>query len=436
MASKLFDGLYLGDAFASMDINFIVGNKITRVVNCAGLELENRWERLGIEYLTFNWENSSSFDILTQGGQKSGENLSLSTETSNSPPVPSALIHKQQDCPCIWLETLCTFIRQALDRGEGVLVHSQDGRNRACSCLLAYLMTVYGWDLGKAISYVQCKRRDLLPNQGFYEQLTVLSVWLESVYIDSFPGTVPDKIVAVKFKTWDIGGDDLKKVSQCVDEELLLHNTFLNTGNNIVHCEEDLVKPETQTYATVLTKGKCKSVKWIDSGDAATHGEPLLRSPFSKNVIPERPPGPSYRALHATGDWLEKREEDLDTKERKVQEEELIKTSRSNELPTINGTKLFNNKQKLDWNHLRQQLLRKGMAESFKPPTTTIRGNNQQELLDRRKEVFKQQVENLRFKRNVAKSKINRKRPKKKTNTVTRTKQGLPINYQLAKIKS
>ena len=40
-AIRLCDGLYLGDVYASKDTHFLMMNKITHVINCAGKEVSN-----------------------------------------------------------------------------------------------------------------------------------------------------------------------------------------------------------------------------------------------------------------------------------------------------------------------------------------------------------------------------------------------------------
>ena len=82
MAAKLKDGLFLGDFETAQDMEFIMANKITRVINCAGREVGNAWERCaahvlhgclpgltlslrgvrssGIRYLTYTWPESGN----------------------------------------------------------------------------------------------------------------------------------------------------------------------------------------------------------------------------------------------------------------------------------------------------------------------------------------------------------------------------------------
>lgn len=49
MAVKLKDGLFLGDYESAQDYDFIVTNKITRIINCAGREVQNGWEAMGVK---------------------------------------------------------------------------------------------------------------------------------------------------------------------------------------------------------------------------------------------------------------------------------------------------------------------------------------------------------------------------------------------------
>ena len=60
-AIKIRDGLFLGDQFAAQDLEFVVTNKVTKIINCAGKQIPNHWESIGIAYLTFPW-----FDNETQ----------------------------------------------------------------------------------------------------------------------------------------------------------------------------------------------------------------------------------------------------------------------------------------------------------------------------------------------------------------------------------
>lgn len=54
-AIKIKDGLFIGDELASTDLEFVVANKVTHIINCAGKQIQNHWEPIGVAYLTFFW---------------------------------------------------------------------------------------------------------------------------------------------------------------------------------------------------------------------------------------------------------------------------------------------------------------------------------------------------------------------------------------------
>lgn len=325
MAARVVDGLFVGDALSSMDVNFLVANKIARVVNCAALELENRWEALGIEYMNFPWIASDCFDMLNSDG---------SSKVWES--EAEAKAYEVEGCPCVWLGKICVFIEEALQEGLGVLVHSQDGTNRACSCVLAYMMNVYGWNLHKSASFMQSKRPDLVPSPSYNEQLQRVSDWLEVTYREAVPHS--EEWVTRKFRSWDIANIDLFAISTRAEEELLLHNTYLNSSvreddtprnlqgastpnrqtSHAWHTSQSPYFPHEQYDGNNHAQGashtstprnnrtkNTKNVTWIDSEEIIKRGLPVMRSPFSKRAVPERPPGPSYQALVVTGQWLE-----------------------------------------------------------------------------------------------------------------------------------
>ena len=53
-AIKIKDGLFAGDEFAAQDLEFVVANKVTHIINCAGKQVPNHWEPIGVKYLIFN----------------------------------------------------------------------------------------------------------------------------------------------------------------------------------------------------------------------------------------------------------------------------------------------------------------------------------------------------------------------------------------------
>jgi hypothetical protein len=52
-AIKIKDGLFIGDSFAAKDMEFMVANKVSKIINCSGRQVENGWTNMGVQYLTF-----------------------------------------------------------------------------------------------------------------------------------------------------------------------------------------------------------------------------------------------------------------------------------------------------------------------------------------------------------------------------------------------
>ena len=109
---RLCDGIYLGDVFASKDTHFLVMNKITHIINCAGREIPNtehsivessgnsKKEKqtpvpLGLKYLTFYWLDDDR-----------------------------QLIFDEQDRVPI---EISKFVDEAINQGTSVLIHSIRG---------------------------------------------------------------------------------------------------------------------------------------------------------------------------------------------------------------------------------------------------------------------------------------------------------------------
>lgn len=64
-AIKVTDGIFIGDRYAAKDLHFIIQNKVTHIINCAGLQVRNIFEDskeealskkgMTVKYLTFLW---------------------------------------------------------------------------------------------------------------------------------------------------------------------------------------------------------------------------------------------------------------------------------------------------------------------------------------------------------------------------------------------
>lgn len=164
------------------DLEFIVANKVTHIVNCAGREIRNYWESLGIQYLTFFWIDSESQVILDERDQA--------------------------------VDRFFGFIEEGARTGNSVLVCSVRGQNRACFVLIAYAMKKFRWSAVKALEFINSRVLDMEIRPSFIQQLTAYETRLNSRGL----GPTTSKWSEVSDKT----------TNAFENEELLLRNTYLN----------------------------------------------------------------------------------------------------------------------------------------------------------------------------------------------------------------
>jgi protein-tyrosine phosphatase len=256
MATKLKDGLFIGDAEVAQDVDFVEASKIGYIVNCAGAEVPNQWEHYGMSYLTFDWEDHPGFCIFDANGTV--------------------------------LLQLVNFIDEALENFEGVLIHCTDGNSRSCTCAVAYLMRKYNWELDRALDFLVFKNPDLQPNPGFIQQLHYLDLRLQHLQRGS-------------------------KAKAGAEDEILLSNTYINS-QPLPLDEEDLfgeqVLPSHNERLTWIDTGK--------EGNRNNEGKELRKGGNNNdsrvNFGPERPPGRSYNAteVEAAEGWLDMEDMALD----------------------------------------------------------------------------------------------------------------------------
>lgn len=89
-------------------MEFIVANKVTHVINCAGRQVPNHWETIGVQYLTYFWLDQDTQIILDPKDQIA--------------------------CECY------KFIDDALGKADSILVHSVKGQSRACTIVASFIM--------------------------------------------------------------------------------------------------------------------------------------------------------------------------------------------------------------------------------------------------------------------------------------------------------
>lgn len=54
MSTKIKDGLFISDYDCAQDFDFLFPNQITHIINCAGREVRNSFEKAGIKYIYFS----------------------------------------------------------------------------------------------------------------------------------------------------------------------------------------------------------------------------------------------------------------------------------------------------------------------------------------------------------------------------------------------
>jgi hypothetical protein len=106
--TKIKDGFFLGDENTAANLDVIIQFKITHMINAAGSQIINSWESIGIKYLTLNWSENSNQNLFDQKDE---------------------IVNR-----------IVNFVDDSSRNGEGLLVHSMRGQNRACVVVILYLI--------------------------------------------------------------------------------------------------------------------------------------------------------------------------------------------------------------------------------------------------------------------------------------------------------
>ena len=203
-ALKIKDGLFIGDEFAAQDLEFVVANKVTHIINCASKQVANHWEAIGVKYFSLYWQDS---DI-------------------------QVIVDKNE----LLFSKLYEFIESTLAQGESVLVHSARGQCRCICVVTVYMMRKYRWNLFKTLEFINFRRPDMDVRPNFLSQLA----HLEQKYA----------------KKGLICSSDWDHTEGLTDEELLLRNTYLNAQLGPIAEESPSTEQE-----------KSNLIKWADNGE-------------------------------------------------------------------------------------------------------------------------------------------------------------------------
>jgi len=181
-AVKIKDGVFVGDELAARDLEFVVANKVTHVINCCGRQVPNHWEPIGVVYLTYYWVDNESQIIL--------------------------------DSKDVVVNEVVNFIEECLQHAESVLIHSVRGQSRSCCVLASYMMRKYSWCLRKTMEFLMARRPDLNLKPSFLQQLSSYERRLKSTKMRLT-------------EDWNCIPSAGQNPLEC--EELLLRNTYMNS---------------------------------------------------------------------------------------------------------------------------------------------------------------------------------------------------------------
>jgi protein-tyrosine phosphatase len=143
-ATKIIDGIYLGNVESSYDYKKLKELGITHIISViAGYEPP--------------FPNDFNYLVV------------CATDSENT---------ELQDV----FEKTNTFIDKAFEENGKVLIHCVAGRSRSVTILSVYLIKTFGMDVDKIISIVKEKRDIICPNPGFLKQL---NDYYDETYKDS-----------------------------------------------------------------------------------------------------------------------------------------------------------------------------------------------------------------------------------------------------------
>ena len=176
--SKIKEGFYVGDQIAATNLDVIIQFKLTHMINATGTQIINKWETIGIKYLTLNWSETPTQNLFDS-----------KDEIANR---------------------IVAFIDDSFNRGEGLLAHSVRGQNRVCIVVIIYLMKKYKWNLNKCMDFLRSKKQDVDIPKYFLNQLIL------------FENRLTKKGEGIKSIPWT--EENLPD-----PEEKLLRNTYVNS---------------------------------------------------------------------------------------------------------------------------------------------------------------------------------------------------------------
>lgn len=212
--TKIKEGFYIGDEIAGTNLDVIIQFKLTHMINATGNQIQNKWETLGIKYLTINWRDT-----------------------------PSQMLFDSKD---ELANKIVSFVDDALCKGEGLLGFSYTSQSRICVVVVIYLMKKFKWCLSKCIEFIKSRKNDVNIQKHFITQLM------------QFEKRLIQRGEGVKAVPWSV--DDIKD-----PEERLLRNTYVNSLGS---------DPKLVGKDNVFEVKKKRHIGWADRN--AYKKEPLV----------------------------------------------------------------------------------------------------------------------------------------------------------------
>ena len=173
--TKIKEGFFIGDKTIGTNLDVILQFKISHMINASGNQILNQFETIGVRYLTLNWSEYSSQKLFDSKDE-----------------IQNRII---------------SFIDNAIENGEGLLVFSLKGNNRAYIIVIIYFMKKYFWSLNKCIEFLMAKKKDLNISVNFLKQLS------------EYEGRIKNKLSKDWYNLNNIRDND----------EFLIRNTYLNS---------------------------------------------------------------------------------------------------------------------------------------------------------------------------------------------------------------
>ena len=142
--TEIFNWMYLGSYQNACDIKELRRLGINCVLNCASECLNNNLPE-DIKELHLHIRDEEDFNLIP------------------------------------YFEEANIFINKARLLGENILIHCRFGISRSVSFIMAYLIKYFRFNVQGALNYVRRRRKQINPNQGFFDQLMEYEKYIKTI---------------------------------------------------------------------------------------------------------------------------------------------------------------------------------------------------------------------------------------------------------------